>query len=54
MRIRVTSGEIETVCELPFGFREGQVSPDGKKLVITVPQSQSDVWLVENFDPEAD
>jgi hypothetical protein len=28
------------------------IAPDGTQVVCAVPVSQSDIWLIENFDPE--
>jgi Tol biopolymer transport system component len=56
-KIRVSDGEREDMCELPFEEivkLEGHVSPDGRKLVISVRHTESDIWLVENFDPESE
>jgi serine/threonine protein kinase/Tol biopolymer transport system component len=31
----------------------GSVSPDGRKLIVSVIEEKSDVWLLNNFDPQA-
>ena len=51
--IPVRGGDMRTAVTLPF---EGIVSPcdvtpDGKRVVCSVLETQSDVWLMENFDP---
>lgn len=37
--------------QLPFRVDSAAMTSDGR-LVATVPQTQSDVWLMENFDPD--
>ena len=32
----------------------GSVSPDGRKIIVSVAEERSDVWVMENFDPQAD
>jgi serine/threonine protein kinase len=56
IKIPVEGGEAKTVITLPFA---GELYPfdtivDGKRFVCTVYETQSDVWVVENFDPEVE
>ena len=62
IKIHTTSGEVRTAALLP-GLGSGlqvigsgviSMTPDGKRFVVAVwEESPSDVWLVENFDPDA-
>jgi len=53
LRIPVGGGEAKTFVTLPFEkIIAISSSLDGKKIVSTVPETQSDAWLIENFDPE--
>ncbi|RIK73809.1 hypothetical protein DCC62_16585 [candidate division KSB1 bacterium] len=52
VRLPVSGGESEIVFTLPEEIFLTGVSPDGRKFVCMVPQTQSDVWLLENFDPD--
>ena len=50
-------GEAEVVFTLPLGLEIGRVwSPprtiDGRHFILSGNKSQSDVWIMENFDPE--
>lgn len=51
-RVRGDGHESEVVARLPFkdvsGY--GHVTPEGTKIVCSVPETQSDVWLVDDFD----
>jgi Tol biopolymer transport system component len=49
-----SGGKPETFMKLPFVIQERSgMTPDGR-LVAVVSQKQSDVWLMENFDPEVE
>ncbi|MDZ7342918.1 MAG: protein kinase [candidate division KSB1 bacterium] len=52
VRLPVSGGEPEIIFTLSEEIIGASVSPDGWKFVCTVPQTQSDVWLLENFDPD--
>jgi len=41
-----------SLITMPGDFREGAVSPDGRKIVANVVERKSDVWLMNNFDPQ--
>jgi serine/threonine protein kinase len=46
-------GEHEPIATLPFDklYEKVSISSDGKTLAFVIAESQSDIWLVENFDP---
>ena len=49
------TGEMKSVATLPFeNLSDVDMTPDGKRIICTVDEKQSDVWLMENFDPEAE
>jgi hypothetical protein len=51
--IPVTGGEAKTFVTLPFeNISYISMHPNGKRVVCSVSETQSDVWLMENFDPE--
>jgi Tol biopolymer transport system component/DNA-binding winged helix-turn-helix (wHTH) protein len=51
VRIRVDGNEVKTVS-LPFEEIGGvSMTPDGRRFVVAVYTSRSDVWVVDNFDP---
>ncbi|MDP3025038.1 MAG: hypothetical protein Q8O10_05840 [candidate division Zixibacteria bacterium] len=53
LMIPVSGGKTKTFLTLPFEkIGSVSMSPDGKKMVFTVPETQSDAWLMEDFDPE--
>jgi Tol biopolymer transport system component len=55
LAVPAEGGEARTVLELPFEdvSTVATMTPDGKSFVVTVREGRSDVWLVENFDPDA-
>ena len=47
-----SGGEPEPLVTLPFEEVDGiSMTTDGKRIVCSVPEAQSDVWVMENFDP---
>jgi Tol biopolymer transport system component len=54
IRILATGGEAETVFEWPFEGKNGTcvMGSNESQWVCTVGESSSDIWLVENFDPD--
>ena len=53
VRIPSGRGAAETLLDIPFErVGEIDIAPDGTRVVCAVPVSQSDIWLIENFDPE--
>jgi serine/threonine protein kinase len=57
IRVQVAApNEVTSVATLPSAVGDldrASVSPDGHKIVVSIGESKSDVWLMENFDPEA-
>jgi Tol biopolymer transport system component/predicted Ser/Thr protein kinase len=52
VKIRLADGHVEDVARLPFEKMWGiELSPDARRFACLVPETKSDVWLVENFDP---
>jgi Tol biopolymer transport system component len=51
LRVPVTGGTPEPLADLPFD-EVGSIAafPDGRRFVVTVYSSRSDVWIVDNFD----
>ena len=51
--VPVSSGQRETLVTLPSdtSFSDSNMSSDGRHIVYAAAETQSDVWLVENFDP---
>jgi Tol biopolymer transport system component len=41
-----------SVITIPGDPNRGTVSPDGRKIIISVGEEKSDVWLLKNFDPQ--
>jgi Tol biopolymer transport system component len=56
VRIPVAGGPLEAVYDLPFSGERSVTSlalaPDGSFFVASVEEDQSDIWLVDNFDPD--
>ncbi len=47
------NGKTETFYTLPFNeVGEINISADGSIIIVPEITSQSDIWLMENFDPE--
>jgi eukaryotic-like serine/threonine-protein kinase len=41
-----------SVITLPGTLYGGTVSPDGRKIIVSVGEEKSDVWLMKDFDPQ--
>jgi len=41
-----------SVITLPGTLYSGTVSPDGRKIIVSVGEEKSDVWLMKDFDPQ--
>ena len=53
VRFPADSGQVEYILTLPAEKLEGvSVTPDGRHIVYAAVQSQSDIWVMEHFDPE--
>jgi Tol biopolymer transport system component len=52
-RVPEAGGVVDTIAALPFNNLDRvEMSPDGNQFVCQLLESRSDVWLVENFDPD--
>ena len=52
LRIPAAGGPAETFADIPFdAVGEGDVAPDGTRVAVSVPVTQADIWIIENFDP---
>jgi Tol biopolymer transport system component len=50
--VSAATGEVRTLHRMPSGWiAGGDVSRDGRHLVVSVTEAQADAWLTENFDP---
>lgn len=51
LMVPVNGGDVKTVAVLPFD-EIGSVcmTPDGRRFIVTVYSSRSDVWVVDDFD----
>jgi 6-phosphogluconolactonase (cycloisomerase 2 family) len=49
-----SGGELRLFATLAQGFvpRDVTISPDGRLVVAAVEETRTDVWVVEDFDPE--
>ncbi|MFQ5844527.1 MAG: hypothetical protein ACE5JG_06000, partial [Planctomycetota bacterium] len=53
VRVPCADGDAEVVGTLPFELcSRARMAPDGKGFVVSVYDFQSDVWVVEGFDPD--
>jgi hypothetical protein len=46
------SKQPRSLITMPGFFRTGAVSPDGRRIIANVGETKSDVWLMNNFDPQ--
>jgi Tol biopolymer transport system component len=55
--IPAEKGDPRTIVTLPLPVSRtldyATITPDGGRVVYVLSESQSDVWMIENFDPEA-
>jgi hypothetical protein len=56
--VPLEGGPAEVLFDVPFDVVgpagiDADASPDGTKFVFTRIDTTSDIWLTENFDPEA-
>jgi hypothetical protein len=54
--IFAADGRAEARFDLPLNLELGRIYPvphpvDGRRFVLSAQKSQSDVWLIDNFDP---
>lgn len=53
VRISYPKGDTTTVLRMPIGrISAADITPDLQTIVYTIDETTSDVWLVENFDPD--
>jgi hypothetical protein len=38
---------------MPGAIDSAAISPDGRKIIVSVTEVKSDVWLMKNFDPQS-
>jgi Tol biopolymer transport system component len=51
LMVNASNGKAKEFLTLPLkDIRSISMCPDGKKIIVTVSETQSDAWLVENFD----
>lgn len=43
----------KTIATLNEGLLSGAVSPNGRQIIVSLTEEKSDVWLMKNFDPQA-
>jgi Tol biopolymer transport system component/DNA-binding winged helix-turn-helix (wHTH) protein len=54
LKVPVGGGPVRTVVSLPFDeIGSASMTPDGRRFVVTVYSSSSDVWIVDDFDNRA-
>ncbi|WP_433975476.1 LpqB family beta-propeller domain-containing protein [Tunturiibacter lichenicola] len=46
------SKKLRSVIAMPGDLTAGTVSPDGRKIIVSVGEEKSDVWLLKDFDPQ--
>jgi TolB protein len=46
------SKQTRTVTTMPGNVSTGAVSSDGRKIIVSVVEMKSDVWLMKDFDPQ--
>ena len=53
-RVPLNGERMRVHAELPFPVLDYMVTitPDGRRIVAAVEENRSDVWMVENFDPQ--
>ncbi len=56
--ISANNGLIKSVLTLPFGaalsYADIDITSDGKTIISDVDETTSDVWMIENFDPDVE
>ena len=45
------SKQSKPIITMPGAIDSASISPDGRKIVVSVTEVKSDVWLMKNFDP---
>ncbi len=53
IKVSAENGNIKESIKMPFDKVVGaDITPDGKTILFTVEEENSDVWMIENFDPD--
>ncbi|MFZ0454607.1 MAG: hypothetical protein WAM24_12760, partial [Ignavibacteriaceae bacterium] len=54
IKVSSKNGTVVQRIKMPSEVDEADVTPDGKKIVYSIYKETSDVWMIENFDPDVD
>jgi len=58
LKFNINSRLTKFIYNLPPGKKatdfDIDITPDGKTIVSTIPETNSDVWMIENFDPDVE
>jgi len=49
----VNSKKTKSIISLPGIINAATVSPDGQRIIVSVGERKSDVWILKDFDPQA-
>jgi serine/threonine protein kinase len=55
LKVNSTTGLTKIIFTLPFGqiqYSDIDITPDGRTIICAVLETNSDVWMIENFDPD--
>ncbi len=55
LKVSVNTRLTKVIYTLPYGKisqNNIDITPDGNTIVCSVPETNSDVWMIENFDPD--
>jgi hypothetical protein len=47
------SKQSKPIITMPGPIDSAALSPDARKIIVSVTEVKSDVWLMKNFDPQA-
>jgi serine/threonine protein kinase len=57
LKINLKTGAVKLIFTLPFDkvkYYDIDITPDGKTIVCAIQETNSDVWMIENFDPDVE
>jgi len=57
LKLSINSRLSKVIYTLPYGKisqYDIDITPDGKIIVCAIPETNSDVWMIENFDPDVE
>ncbi len=59
LTVSTRDGFAQELIKIPFNGvnvlnEDIDMTPDGKTIVCAVPETNSDVWMIENFDPDVE